>query len=67
MDFRHMSIDDRIALVQAIWDSIANAPEALALSAAQREELERRLEAYRLDPTAGSPWAEVKARILRGA
>ena len=60
-----LSVAERLHLVQALWDSIAESPEAVSLTAAQRCELDRRLEAYERDPKAGSPWPEVKARILR--
>ena len=66
-DVLELQVSERLELVEAIWDSIASVPESLVLSAPQREELERRLEAYRIDPTAGSPWLDVKARILRSA
>ncbi|GAF80957.1 unnamed protein product, partial [marine sediment metagenome] len=39
-------------------------PEAIELSDAQRAELDRRMEVYRKNPHAGSPWPEVRARIL---
>jgi putative addiction module component (TIGR02574 family) len=58
-----MSISERLRLVEAIWDSIAEHPDALPLSDAEREELDRRWAEYVKDPTAGAPWAEVKARI----
>ncbi len=48
-----------------IWDSIAAVPEAVPLSEDQKKELECRLEAYHLNPDAGSPWIEVRER-LRG-
>ncbi len=60
-----LPVPERIRLVEAIWNSIAAAPEALELSDAEREELDRRWEAFERDPSAGSPWAEVRARILR--
>lgn len=62
-----LPIDERLKLVEAIWESIAELPETLQLTEAQEAELDRRLEAYRKDPTAGSPWSEVKARILKQA
>ncbi len=34
-----------------------------ALTEAQKQELDRRLAAYDADPTLGSPWDDVKARI----
>jgi putative addiction module component (TIGR02574 family) len=60
-----LPVAERIRIVEAIWDSIAAAPEALELSEAERQELDRRWEAFERDPSAGSPWAEVRARIAR--
>ncbi len=65
-DVLELPVEERLELVGDIWDSIAQVPDAVELTEAQRAELDRRLEAYRLDPGAGSPWAEVKARILSG-
>lgn len=59
-----LSVAERLQLIGEIWDSIEQIPDELPLSDAQREELDRRLEAYRHDPTAGSPWPEVKKRLL---
>ena len=60
-----LPVAERIKLVEAIWDSIAAAPDTLELSDAEREELDRRWAAYERDPSVGSPWAEVRARIQR--
>ena len=60
-----LPIAERIRLVETIWESIAEVPEALPLSDAEREELDRRWEAFERDRVAGSPWAAVRARILR--
>jgi len=59
-----LSIEERIRLAEAIWESIAQMPEAVSLTDAQRAELDRRVKAYLEDPEAGSPWEEVRARIL---
>ena len=64
-DVLELSVSERLKLVEAIWDSIADAPEALELSDAQRAELDRRLEEYEGNSNAGSPWSEVRARILK--
>ena len=58
-----LEIPERIRLAQAIWDSIAEVPEALSVTESERQELDRRLEAYYRDPEAGSAWSDVKARI----
>jgi len=54
-----LSVDERIRLVQQIWDSIAAESEPPPLSVAQRGELQRRLEAYRRDPSRVIPADEV--------
>ena len=61
-----MDVPERIKLAQAIWDSIAEVPEAVPLSEADRAEIDRRLEAYYRDPKAGKPWSDVKAKLLGG-
>ena len=59
-----LPVEERLRLVEALWDSIAEFPEALELSAAQKQELDRRLAAYERNPDAGVPWAELKQRLL---
>ena len=60
-----LSIPERILLVEDIWDSIAEIPEVVSLTAAQKQELDSRLDAYHRDPQVGSPWSEVRERIRR--
>lgn len=48
--------------VQTNHDLVVNRPDR---SQAERARIDRRLEAYRRDPEAVSPWPEVKERILR--
>ena len=61
-----LPVPERIRIVEAIWDSIADAPEALELSDEQKAELDRRLEDFEKSPDVGAPWAEVRDRIWRG-
>ena len=63
-DVLELSVPERIRLAQAIWDSIAEVPEAVPITETEREELDRRLEAYYRNPSEVSPWPEVKARLL---
>lgn len=63
-DVLGLSISERIHLIGDIWDTIAQVPESSELPDSQRQELDRRLEAYHKNPIEGSPWSEVKARIL---
>jgi putative addiction module component (TIGR02574 family) len=59
-----LSIAERIALVQAIWDSIAAEIESAPLTEAQRQEVDRRLAAHRANPQAAIPWEQVEAEAL---
>lgn len=53
--------EERARLVDALVQSL---DDDSSITEAQREVLDRRLEAYQRDPAAGSPWSEVKARLL---
>jgi len=59
-----MSVEDRIALATAIWDSIAIEPHPALLTEAQRLELERRLADHAANPEDVVPWERVKADAL---
>jgi putative addiction module component (TIGR02574 family) len=60
-----LPVPDRIKLVEDIWDSIADEPDEFALTAAQKRELDRRLELMRKDPGRAIPWEEAKRRIVK--
>ena len=64
-DILKLPVQDRIQLVEAIWDSIVDTPEAVALSDSQRAELDQRLAAYHEAPALGALWSEVRARLKR--
>lgn len=64
-DFSHLSVEERLQLIENLWDSVADEPEALALTDAQAEELDRRLEAYGQDGDPGRPWREVLHELER--
>ena len=59
-----LSAEDRLAVADAIWDSVAREAEAAPLSEPQRAELERRLADSIARPEAVTPWEVVKARAL---
>ena len=59
-----LPISERIQLVTEIWDSIAEFPEEIELTPATRKLLAKRLVSYRANPEDGSPWQEVKRRIV---
>jgi len=60
-----LPVEDRVRLVEAIWDSISAVPDAITLTDWQKRELDRRLAEYDADPEAGGTLEEVFARIRR--
>lgn len=58
-----LSIPERIQLVEDIWDTIANEPESVELTAEEKKIIDERLEAYHKNPGLGSPWEDVYKRI----
>lgn len=63
IDYRKLSIPERIQLVEDIWDSIAADTGAVAVPRAVLEEAERRLAEHRRDPGTAIPGEQVRAEI----
>lgn len=58
-----MSIEEKILLVEDIWDSIALSNQSVPLSEEQKAVLDKRLEHYQAHPDSANSWDNVKARI----
>ena len=58
-----LSVEERLALVQELWDSIAESAGELPLTEAQQAELDRRLAEHEAHPDDVVPWEDVKASI----
>lgn len=61
-DFLRLSVSERTQLVEDIWDTIAEVPEAIKLSDGQKAERDTRLNRYHQNPDEGSPWGMVRER-----
>ena len=59
-----LPVEDRLELAAALWESLEREPVQPALPAWQRAILDQRLAADDAAPEGGSPWEEVKQRIL---
>jgi putative addiction module component (TIGR02574 family) len=59
-----MSVPDRLALVEEIWQSIAADVERSPLTEVERAEVDRRLAAHQANPQAAIPWEQVEAEAL---
>jgi putative addiction module component (TIGR02574 family) len=65
IDYRNLSVPERLDLVEDIWDSIAQDAESLELTAEERAELDRRLAEHARDPRSAIPWETVKDELFR--
>jgi putative addiction module component (TIGR02574 family) len=63
-EIRDLPVGDRVRLVDQIWDSVVQDESDFTLTKAQRDELRKRLAAHDANPTSGTPWDEVKTRLL---
>jgi len=61
---KKLSIAERINSVEEIWDNIAEENGCFELSEAQKEELDRRLESFRGNPSQGRTWEQIKFEFL---
>ncbi len=59
-----LGMDERLQLVQDLWDSIAADVEQSSLSDAERREVDRRWAAHQANPAAAIPWEQVEAEAL---
>ena len=59
-----MSPEERLRLIEELWESLRAQPEALPLTRAQREELDRRLDQLERGEAETIPWDEVRTRLL---
>lgn len=62
-DFSHLTSAEREQLANELWESLADEPQASPLTDAQAEELDRRLAAYRDDPSSAIPWRQALSEI----
>ena len=65
MKLQDLSVDERIKLVEDLWDSIAADQGALPITTDQRTELDHRLNAYAVDKNRGRPASDAVRDIRR--
>ncbi|MGH9427192.1 MAG: addiction module protein [Terriglobia bacterium] len=66
-DILELPVQERIRLVELIWDSVAAVPEAIKISPALKAELEARLAEFEVNPDAGYSWDQVKSHLKDGS
>ena len=62
-----LPLQERIQLVEVIWESIAAFPQAIDVSPELKTELEARLADFERNPEDGYSWDQVKAHLKSGS
>lgn len=58
-----LSPTERLDLMERLWDSLSSTPQAIPLTRAQRQELDRRLDDLESEGPVGIPWEDVLRAI----
>jgi putative addiction module component (TIGR02574 family) len=64
--FSHLTVPQKLELVEALWDDIASSPESLPIPEWHKEELDRRKAELDANPGSTIPWEEAKRQIREG-
>jgi putative addiction module component (TIGR02574 family) len=65
-DILELPVQERIRLVEIIWESVAAVPEGVPFSPEIKAELDSRFGEFEKNPEAGYSWEEVKSRLQDG-
>ncbi len=65
IDIAHLSLEERLRLLDELWESLSRTAEAIPLTGAQRAELDLRLDELEREGPTGIPWEDV-LRQIRG-
>jgi putative addiction module component (TIGR02574 family) len=58
-----LGVDDRIRLVQDVWDGLVDVGVPFELTEEQKRELDRRIAEHEADPDSAIPWEAVQDEI----
>lgn len=63
-DLSNLSVDQKLKLIDTIWDSIGDFGQSFPISEELKNELRQSHEEYLRDPSQAKTWEETKAWIL---
>ena len=63
LNINDLTPEERLRLIEELWDSLTERPETVPLTNAQREELDRRLDDLDRSGAVGIPWDKVLQQI----
>jgi len=64
-DLHSMTSEEKLRLLEELWEELSQNPDSIPLTKAQQEELDRRMNEIDHGDSGGIPWDDVLAR-LRG-
>lgn len=67
IDISALTVEQRLELLDEIWESLYETPHAIPLTEAQREELDRRIEDLDREGPVGQPLEQVLREIETGS
>jgi putative addiction module component (TIGR02574 family) len=59
----NLNPEERLRMIEELWNSLSEQPERVPLTDAQRQELDRRLDDLECSGPVGIPWEEVLEQI----
>jgi len=66
-ELRELTATQRLELLEAVWDTLADDPASLPLSTEHRRELDRRLDDLKQSPDAGVRWSDLRRDLETGS
>ncbi len=64
-DIELLTPEERILLVEEIWDSLCSIPETVSVTDEEKQELDRRFQKHQNDPGSAIPLAELKTLLAK--
>ena len=64
MKIDELSVSERIILAEQLWDSVLHQEDTIELTENQQLELDRRMLSFQSDNNIGSPWQDVRNRVI---
>lgn len=62
-NLEHFSIQERLTMIQTIWDSIESSQQPIPLTKAQKDDLDRRLDYHQAHPEDVISWEDLRHSI----
>ena len=63
-ELSRLNKNEKIMLVEALWDSIASDPEGVEVPEHHKNILEERLQTLDEDTANGKPWNQIRSKFL---